>query len=92
MSPPKGYSERCIQQPCEACGATIPADGLEVKYARFFCCQAVTARVGDNLPDQCWISRNCGSADTRAALKVLPSATTNIRGEKPETLAAGCMA
>lgn len=88
MSPPRGYSERCIQQPCEACGATIPADGREVKYARFFCCQAVTARVGDNLPDQCWINRNDGSEDTRAALKALPSATSNIRGEKPETLAA----
>lgn len=81
MSPPRGYSERRIQQPCEACGATIPADGREVKYARFFCCQAVTARVEDTLPDQCWINTNGGSEDTRAALKALPSATSNIRGK-----------
>lgn len=34
--------QRYIQKPCEACGTTIPADVAEVKYARFFCCQAVT--------------------------------------------------
>ncbi len=85
---PRGYSERRIQQPCEACGATIPADGREVKYGRFFCCQAVTARIDNTLPDQCWINRNGGSEDTRAALAALPRATSSIRGEKPETLAA----
>jgi len=81
---PRGFSERRIQQPCEACGATIPADGREVQYARFFCCQAVTARIGDTLPDQCWINRNNRSADTVAALKALPCATSNM-GSAHET-------
>lgn len=85
---PRGYSERSIQQPCEACGALIPADCREVSYNRFFCCQAMTARVGNNQPDQCWIRKNGSSEDTRAALKALPSATSAIRGEKTETLAA----
>ena len=85
---PRGYSERCIQQPCDACGALIPADCREVSYNRFFCCQAMTARVGNNQPDQCWIRKNGSSEDTRAALKALPSATSAIRGEKTETLAA----
>ncbi|TXI73125.1 MAG: hypothetical protein E6Q42_13180 [Dechloromonas sp.] len=85
---PRGYSERCIQQPCDACGALIPADCREVSYNRFFCCQAMTARVGNNQPDQCWIRKNGSSEDTRAALKALPRATSAIRGEKTETLAA----
>ncbi len=85
---PRGYSERSIQQPCEACGALIPADCREVSYNRFFCCQAMTARVGNNQPDQCWIRKNGSSEDTRAALKALPRATSAIRGEKTETLAA----
>jgi site-specific recombinase XerD len=85
---PRGYSERSIQQPCEACGALIPADCREVSFNRFFCCQAMTARVGNNQPDQCWIRKNGSSEDTRAALKALPSATSAIRGEKTETLAA----
>lgn len=76
--------QRCIQQPCDACGATIPADGREVNYARFFCCQAVTARVGEALPDQCLINKNCGSEDTRAALAALPRATASRHGEKLE--------
>jgi hypothetical protein len=85
---PRGYSERRIQQPCEACGAIIPADSREVNYARFFCCQAVTAKVEGELPGECWINRNNGSEDTRAALVALPRATSSMRGEKPETLAA----
>lgn len=76
--------QSCIQKPCEACGATIPADGREVKYARFFCCQAVTARVGEALPDQCLINKSCGSEDTRAALAALPRATASRHGEKLE--------
>ena len=83
----RGYSERRIQQTCEACGATIPADGREVNYGRFFCCQAVTARIDGKPPEQCWIIRNSGSEDTRAALISLPKAS-RMRGEKPETLAA----
>jgi hypothetical protein len=58
---PRGYSERRIQQPCEACGAIIPADSREINYARFFCCQAVTAKVEGELPGECWINRNNGS-------------------------------
>ncbi|MDD2934024.1 MAG: hypothetical protein PHO76_09085 [Methylotenera sp.] len=85
---PRGYSERSIQQPCDACGAIIPADSREVKYGRFFCCQAVTARMNGILPDQCWINLNGGSEDTRAALAALPRATSCIRGEKPEKLTA----
>ncbi len=81
---PRGYSERTIPQACDACGVAIPANGREVKYTRFFCCQAVTARVEENLPNQCWINRNNGSEDTRAALAILPKATASRHGEKPE--------
>ena len=85
---PRGHSDRRIQKPCAACGETIPADSREVLYSRFFCCQTITARVENEPPDQCWINRNNGSADTRAALKILPRATTNFRNDKPEVLAA----
>ena len=88
MNPPRAYSQRSIRLPCDACGAMITADSRESNYNRSFCCQAVTAQVEDNLPDICWINRNGGSEDTRAALKILPIATCHIRGKKPETFAA----
>lgn len=58
---PRGYSERRIQQSCDACGATIPADGREANYGRFFCCQAVTARIDGALPCE------AGSINTQGA-------------------------
>ncbi len=82
---PRGYSERRIQQSCDACGATIPADGREANYGRFFCCQAVTARIDGALPCECWINKHAGSEDTRAALAALPIATASRNGEKLET-------
>jgi len=85
--PPQGYTDRTIDQACDACGAVLPADPREAQYSRFFCCQAITARVGDALPPECWLVQSGMSEDTRAALATLPKATSMAHGEKPETLA-----
>jgi len=62
----------------------LPADPREALYSRFFCCQAVTARVGDALTSECWLVQSGMSKGTRAALATLPKATSMAHGEKPE--------
>lgn len=86
---PRGYSERRIEHPCEACGALLPAQPREKCYARFFCCTAKTATLeAGKRPEECWLIRNQNSPDTLAALTALPIITCNQKGEKAEILKA----
>lgn len=65
---PSGYSESRVPKQCAACGMQLDARIQEARCLRAFTCQSITADISSGLPGSCWLNRNNGSEDTKAAL------------------------